>query len=198
MRRLARELRAGAMSLYHYFDSRDELLDLMGDAVAAEMLVPGELPRDWREALTRDRAAQPRGTFLAHPWMLLDAPGAPAGEPEPAAPHRAVGPARSSPLGEAGVARQLLNGIVTAVDDYTIGYTLRELAAGGSDDERGRRIAARFAESSTTRTSATCSRAASSRCSRSSSPAASRCRCRASRSGSNWLLDGFAADSPIT
>ena len=31
MRRLARELRSGAMSIYHYFDSRDELLDLMGD-----------------------------------------------------------------------------------------------------------------------------------------------------------------------
>jgi hypothetical protein len=36
---------------------------------------------------------------------------------------------------------------VTAVDDYTIGFTLRELAAGGAGDDRGRRIAARFAQS---------------------------------------------------
>ena len=50
-------------------------------------------------------------------------------------------------LGEAGVDPELLSGIVTAVDDYTIGYTLRELAAGGAGDERGRRMAARFAES---------------------------------------------------
>jgi hypothetical protein len=50
-------------------------------------------------------------------------------------------------LGEAGVDRALLEGIVSATDDYAIGFTLRELASGGSADERGRRIAARFAES---------------------------------------------------
>ena len=65
IRRIARELRSGAMSLYHYFDSRDELLDLMGDTVAAEMLVR-ELPRDWREALTAI-AQHSRATFLHHP-----------------------------------------------------------------------------------------------------------------------------------
>ena len=51
IRRIARELRSGAMSLYHYFDSRDELLELMADRIAAEMVVPGELPDDWRGAL---------------------------------------------------------------------------------------------------------------------------------------------------
>ena len=49
VRRIARELRAGPMSLYNYFDSRDELLELMADRVAAEMVVPGTLPADWRE-----------------------------------------------------------------------------------------------------------------------------------------------------
>src|SRR3954453_22874739 len=68
IRRIARELRSGAMSLYHYFDSRDELLDLMGDAVAAEMLVP-ELPPGWRDAL-HAIAHHTRDTFHAHPWML--------------------------------------------------------------------------------------------------------------------------------
>src|SRR6185503_5630672 len=69
MRRLARELRSGAMSIYHYFQSREELLDLMGDSVAAEMIVP-ELPDDWREAL-RAIAHHGRATFLKHPWLLL-------------------------------------------------------------------------------------------------------------------------------
>src|SRR6201999_3379398 len=69
MRRLARELRAGAMSIYHYFQSRDELLDLMGDTVAAEMLVP-KLPDDWRGAL-REIAQRGRQAFLNHPWLLL-------------------------------------------------------------------------------------------------------------------------------
>jgi hypothetical protein len=41
------------------------------------------------------------------------------------------------------VAPALLAGIVTTTDDYTIGYTLREIASGGGDD-RGKRIARRF------------------------------------------------------
>ena len=145
MRRIATELHAGAMSLYHYFDSRDELLDMMSDAVAADMLVPGELSRDWREALTAV-AKQSRSAFLAHPWMLTTLQDRPRVSPNLL--RHVEQTARSViALGEAGVAPQLLNGIVTAVDDYTIGYTLRELASGGADDERGRRIAARFAES---------------------------------------------------
>ncbi len=68
MRRLARELRAGAMSLYHYFDNRDELLELMGDTVAGEMLVP-ELPAEWRPALEAV-ARHSRETFRRHPWVL--------------------------------------------------------------------------------------------------------------------------------
>src|SRR3954469_21245733 len=69
IRRIARELRSGAMSLYHYFDTRDELLDLMGNTIAGEMLVP-DLPGDWRAAL-RAIAHQTRNTFLAHPWVLV-------------------------------------------------------------------------------------------------------------------------------
>src|SRR4051794_2778193 len=65
MRRLARELGSGAMSLYHYFDTRDELLEMMGDAVAAEMLVPS-LPTEWRPAMEAVARAS-RATFLAHP-----------------------------------------------------------------------------------------------------------------------------------
>ncbi len=145
MRRLAQELRSGAMSLYHYFDSRDEPLDLMGDTVAAEMLVPGELSTGWREALTAV-AQHSRATFLAHPWMLLTLQERPRVSPN-LLRHVEQSARSVLSLGEAGVAPHLLNGIVTAVDDFTIGYTLRELAAGGSGDDRGRRIAARFAES---------------------------------------------------
>jgi AcrR family transcriptional regulator len=70
MRRVARELRAGTMSLYRYLPGKAELLDLMLDAVSD----PGkEVARshgkDWRGMLevvahcTRDR-------YLAHPWLL--------------------------------------------------------------------------------------------------------------------------------
>jgi AcrR family transcriptional regulator len=142
IRRIARELRSGAMSLYHYFDSRDELLDLMGDAVAAEMLVP-ELPAGWRDALlaiaTRSRAA-----FLNHRWLLVTLTDRPRVTPN-LLRHIEQSAQAVTELGEAGHDPGLLSGIVIAVDDYTVGYTFRELAGGGSD-ARGRRMATQFRE----------------------------------------------------
>lgn len=144
IRRLARELGAGAMSLYHYFDSRDELLDLMGDTVAGEMLVPGELPSDWRQAL-RAIARHSRAAFTNHPWLLGTLQERPRVSPN-LLRHVEQSAQSVRSLGESGVEPALLTGIVMAVDDYTIGYTLRELLAGDPDD-RGRGIAARFADS---------------------------------------------------
>jgi AcrR family transcriptional regulator len=140
IRRIARELRSGAMSLYHYFDSRDELLDLMGESVAAEMLV-ADLPRDWRAALTQI-AGHSRAMFLNHPWMLMTLQERPRVSPN-LLRHIEQSAQAVYELGEGGHEPALLTGIVTAVDDYTIGYTLRELAVGGSD-ERGRRVASQF------------------------------------------------------
>jgi len=141
IRRLARELRSGAMSLYHYFDTRDELLEMMGDAVAGEMLVPS-LPSEWRPALEAVARAS-RATFLAHPWLLPALQGVPAVTPNLL---RHIEQSAQAIMPLAGrVDPAQLNAIVTAVDDYTVGFTLREHASGGSD-ERSRRFAARFAD----------------------------------------------------
>ena len=140
IRRLARELRAGAMSLYHYFDSRDEILDLMADAVAATMVVP-DLPSDWRAAL-RELANHSRTTFLAHPWMLLTLQERPRVTPN-LLRHIEQSAQSVAELGERGVPPEHLAGLVTSVDDYTIGYTLREIANGGGPD-RGQRVATEF------------------------------------------------------
>ncbi len=134
------------------------------------------------------------------PVAADDAAGPPARDPEHAAPHRAVGARRSSPLGRARASRRSCSsGIVIAVDDYTVGFTLRELAR-GRPEAHGEGVTARFATPSTSPTSATCSRAASSRCSRSSSAQGGRAAgARASSTGLDWLLDGFAATAaPIT
>ena len=57
MRRVAAELGAGTMTLYHYVRTKDDLLALMDDAIMGEVLVPdGELPRHWRERCARSRA----------------------------------------------------------------------------------------------------------------------------------------------
>jgi AcrR family transcriptional regulator len=69
IRRVAADLNARAMSLYTYIERKEDLLDLMADEVAAETLVPGELPPDWREA-TLAIARRERQTTLRHPWLV--------------------------------------------------------------------------------------------------------------------------------
>jgi AcrR family transcriptional regulator len=134
IRRLARELRSGAMSIYHYFDSRDELLELMAETVAAEMLVP-ELPEDWRAAL-KAIAERGRATFKAHPWMLATLGERPFVTPNLLRHVEQTSQALRA-LGEAGADPALLNGIALAVDDYLIGHTIRELAGAGRAEGLG-------------------------------------------------------------
>ncbi|GAA4381800.1 TetR/AcrR family transcriptional regulator C-terminal domain-containing protein [Actinomadura verrucosospora] len=69
IRRIASELGVRAMSLYTHIDAKEDLLDLMYDVVAEEVLVQGELPDGWREALI-EIARREREAGLRHPWML--------------------------------------------------------------------------------------------------------------------------------
>lgn len=65
MRRVAAELSTGTTSLYRYVDSRDDLLDLMADAVQDDY-VP--LTGDWRADLEA-YAHYERELWLRHPWL---------------------------------------------------------------------------------------------------------------------------------
>jgi AcrR family transcriptional regulator len=69
MRRLAADLGVATMSLYRHVPSKDDLLDLMLDAVAAEIELPTRPSGDWRADL-RQVAGQFRGAFRRHPWVL--------------------------------------------------------------------------------------------------------------------------------
>jgi AcrR family transcriptional regulator len=76
MRRIAAELGAGTMTLYHYVGSKHDLFALMEDAIMGDLLVvDGELPTDWRQALTAI-ARRARDTFRRHPWALTGMRGA--------------------------------------------------------------------------------------------------------------------------
>lgn len=66
IRRLADLLDAGAMSLYHYFSSKDDLLDAMVEFVAAEIHQP-EPDEPWREAITNISTSAHRA-MSKHPW----------------------------------------------------------------------------------------------------------------------------------
>jgi AcrR family transcriptional regulator len=71
MRRLAAELDAGTMTLYHYVRTKDEVLTLLLDAIMAEVVLgPDEpMPADWREAMTTI-AERSRASILRHPWIM--------------------------------------------------------------------------------------------------------------------------------
>jgi AcrR family transcriptional regulator len=68
MRRIAAEIGAGAMSLYRYVPSRDDLMELMADRLMGEIDVAGLPSGDWRADLTRF-AYELRAMWLRHPWI---------------------------------------------------------------------------------------------------------------------------------
>ncbi len=68
MRRIAREVGAGAMSLYWYVSSKEELLDLMLDAIDAEIEVP-DPSGDWRADLAAF-AHRTRDALRRHRWAV--------------------------------------------------------------------------------------------------------------------------------
>jgi AcrR family transcriptional regulator len=120
MRRVAAELGAGTMTLYHYIRTKDELIDLMDDAIMGEVVVPqGELPTAWRPALAT-LARKSRAAFLRHPWAL-----------------RALRGARGGPNGmrhfeqslaavaELDVSTREKLELISIVDDYVFGFVFR-------------------------------------------------------------------------
>ena len=67
MRRIARELRTGAMSLYRHVPDKDALISLMIDEVIGEEQIPVAPSGDWRGDL-RQVADQMWAMAQRHPW----------------------------------------------------------------------------------------------------------------------------------
>ena len=123
MRRVASELGLGTMSLYHYVRSKDELLDLMGDRIAAGQLVDeADLRRGWREGLTAIAQAT-RDNLKRHPWMGGALSPRPSTIPGPnTLRHIDQSLAAVADLG-LDVPSQME--IIAVVDDYVIGFVVR-------------------------------------------------------------------------
>jgi AcrR family transcriptional regulator len=128
MRRVATELGLGTMSLYHYVRGKDELIDLMSDAILGGQLVDdAELHKGWRPAL-RAIAVATRRNFERHPWILG------AMQPRP----RAVPGPNSlrhfdqsvAAVADLDIDLKTKMEIVTLIDDYVFGFTLRAYLAG--------------------------------------------------------------------
>jgi len=71
MRRVAAALGAGTMSLYRHVTGKDDLIDLMAEAVLeeAEIGSPAAGPDGWRERLAAYARAM-WALYLRHPWLL--------------------------------------------------------------------------------------------------------------------------------
>lgn len=67
MRKLATELGAGVMSLYHYVADKEMLVEALVDRVASEVNL--ETTGDWREA-ARQLALSTHEALLRHPWAI--------------------------------------------------------------------------------------------------------------------------------
>jgi AcrR family transcriptional regulator len=134
MRRLATELDAGTMTLYHYVRTKDELLTLVTDAVMAEVVLPPDQPLsgNWREAVTTI-AERTRAALQRHPWILDITDDPPIGPNSVRHFDQSLQAVASLPLALADKFD-----IVTAVDEYVFGYSLMErnnLQADDSFDE---------------------------------------------------------------
>jgi AcrR family transcriptional regulator len=77
MRRIAAEMGSGTTSLYRHITNKDELIELMIDAVHGEMPLPDEPGDDWLAELAAS-ARRFRAALLAHPWLAQQASRRPA------------------------------------------------------------------------------------------------------------------------
>ncbi|MFE3827624.1 TetR/AcrR family transcriptional regulator [Streptomyces sp. NPDC059092] len=68
MRHVAGELGCGTMSLYNYIPRKEDLYELMADAVAGAYPLPEAPSGDWRADLTH-LAYRARTMMREHPWM---------------------------------------------------------------------------------------------------------------------------------
>src|SRR3954451_3102325 len=121
MRRLADELGVATMTPYTHVESKDELIDLMRDAVAAEMILPEPIPDDWRAALPAI-AHKTKGAFEAPPWSLDTASRRPRARINRLRHiEQSVGI-----MVRLEVAPGTGRAILMSIDDYVIGYCLRQ------------------------------------------------------------------------
>jgi AcrR family transcriptional regulator len=67
-RRIAAALSVSAMALYGYIERKEDVLDLMIDAVYGEVPLPLPVSGDWRSQL-QEIAVQRRAMMYRHPWF---------------------------------------------------------------------------------------------------------------------------------
>jgi len=124
LRKVAAALDAGPMRLYRYLSTKEELLDLMADAVYAEIRTDGPAG-DWRATL-RSFAERTREATLRHEWFADLLGGRPHLGPEELATLEAVLAALHRTPGVDGV--DAAWHAANTVDAYVVGAVRKEIA----------------------------------------------------------------------
>ena len=121
MRKLGQEMGVEAMSVYHYVDNKNDLLDGMADFIVSEFDLPF-METGWRESL-RQSAISAHKVLWSHPWAC----GLNVSRPS-------VGPAAlryiDSVMGAlrgANFPIQLTHNALHAIFGHIYGFTLQEL-----------------------------------------------------------------------
>lgn len=128
MRRVARELGAGTMTLYYYVHTRNELIALMDDAIMSDALIPQEhFPAHWYDAATAI-AVRTREVLLRHPWALHALQGVPAGPNAMRHFEQSL-----AALADTALDPQNKYTVITAIDDYVHGNVLHSVEATTTD-----------------------------------------------------------------
>jgi AcrR family transcriptional regulator len=120
MRRIARVLGAGTMTLYHYVANKEELMALMDDAIMGELLIPDdELAEGWREGMAQI-ARRSYDAFQRHPWTFDLGEQGPGGPNALRHVEQSLAVAARTGFDEAGQFE-----LVALVDDYVFGHAMR-------------------------------------------------------------------------
>jgi AcrR family transcriptional regulator len=121
MRRVARKLNVGTMSLYHYVKTKDDLIAVMDDALMSEALMPS-IPEGWQDALT-EIATRTHALFLRHPWALSAMLTAPPGLNAMRHMEQCL-----QALAKTKMTSEQKFTLLAMVDDFVFGHALREAA----------------------------------------------------------------------
>jgi AcrR family transcriptional regulator len=130
MRKLADELGAGAMSLYHHVPNKDRLLDGMVDIVFSEIELPST-DVNWKTAM-RKRAISTREALRRHPWAV----GVMEGRTDHGVANMRLHDAVLGCLRAAGFSIEMTVHAYSVQDAYIYGFALqeRDMAPDTSDD----------------------------------------------------------------
>ncbi len=127
MRRVARELGVGTMSLYYYVKTKDDLVAAMDDALMSEALVPS-VAKAWQRA-TMEIAKRTHAVFIRHPWALVAMLSAPPGLNAMRHMEQCL-----EALSRTSMTAEQKITLLATVDDFVFGHALREAATDAAID----------------------------------------------------------------